>query len=48
VPDERAVFEDSIAGWDAVNFEASLIEAGMIGDVYHSLSEGNSHSCALD
>ena len=43
VPQARAAFETAIAGWDAVDLETALIEAGMVAAAYRSLDEWEAH-----
>ena len=47
VPKGRAAFEQAIGGWDAVDLEAALIEAGMVGAAYRTLDEWNAHPHAF-
>jgi len=43
VPLERAAFEQAIAGWNAVDLEAALIDSNMVGAAYRTLDEWNAH-----
>lgn len=43
VPSQREAFEAAIAEWDAVDLEAALIDAGMVGAMYRTLDEWDAH-----